>query len=117
MLEHHDLVENFSYENQNDPALNRLLGNTMLEFRTLKDLNKATVIIQCDPRFSVRSLEDSRTILKRRRLAASMEAKLLDPNSAEILRQEIADKKAERCKAAEERERERQRRAIGKCND
>ena len=54
-------------------------------------------------------------MIKRRRLAASMEAKLLDINSAEMLRRENADQKVERCKAAEEQERER--RAIGKRND
>ena len=87
----------------------------MLAFGTLKDLSKATVVIQCNPEFSICSPEDKSTMIKRRRLAASMEAKLLDINSAEMLRRENADQKVERCKAAEEQERER--RAIGKRND
>ena len=102
MLEHHELVEHFDYQHQTVPALNRSLDNTMLAFRTLKDLRKATVTIQCNSKFSVYSPEDSLTMIKRRSLAASMEAKLLDPNSAETLRREIADKKAERHKAAED---------------
>ena len=106
MLEDHELVEHFDYQHQHDPALDRSLRDTMLAFQTLKDLSQATFIIQCNSKASVYSPEDSPTMIKRRRLAASLEAKLLEPNSAGILKQEIADKKAERCKAIEERERE-----------